>query len=290
MRRGLIVITVFALAGVGGAQQGSGNTPLALSSPSLPPSSEQQLFKLLNLERQHAGVPLLVWDSHLADAAQTHAEKMARAGDISHRFAGESNLTERASDAGALFKSVAENVALANNPEEIHLALMNSPGHRANILNPQYNAVGIGAVEVKAELYVTEDFAQVVPAYSVDQFRQGVVAAFNQLRQARGVRAISAQGDARLDQAACSGRLDPGSVLTGQSGAASVTSFTAVQPWDLPSPMEKSAADSTLQRMSLGVCFRPDPANSFAQFWVVAVFFATRQSQGATPPLLPLTR
>jgi hypothetical protein len=40
--------------------------------------------------------------------------------------------------------------------------------------------------------------------------------------------------------------------------------------------------------MSLGVCFRPDPANNFAQFWVIAVFFPVRQSgQNSTGPILP---
>jgi uncharacterized protein YkwD len=284
MKTGLIAIAAFLLAGACAAQPGAGPAPA-------PPSPAQQLFKLLNLEREHAGLGLLEWDARLAEAARIHAQKMARAGDISHRFAGEPDLSQRAGTAGALFKSVAENVALAGTPEEIHLALMNSPGHRANILNSQYNAVGIGVAEVKDELYVTEDFAQVVPAYSAEQFRRAVIEAFNKMRQARGVRAIFARGDTRLDQVACSGKLDPGSVLAEQSGAASATVFTAVQPWDLPSPMEKSAADSTLQRMNLGVCFRPDPANSFAQFWVVAVFFATRQpGESSTGQILPATR
>lgn len=281
-----IAIAVFVLASAGAAQV----------TPPLPPvqSPEQQILNLLNLERKHAGRQLLQWDSHLADAARAHAQKMARAEDISHQFPGEVDLTQRAGNAGALFSAVAENVAVAGTPEEIHLALMNSPGHRANILNPEYNAVGIGVYQVKNELYVTEDFALVVPAYSAQQFREGVVTAFNRLRQARGVRAIAARGDAKLDQAACSGRLDPESALANQPGAASATTFTAVQPWELPAPMEKSAVDSTLQRMALGVCFHPDPGGSFAQFWVIAVFFpggpSGTGSNNSTGSILPATR
>jgi uncharacterized protein YkwD len=275
-----MVFAVFVLAGACAAQSAPG---------SLPPSPEQQLFRLLSLERHHHGLGLLEWNDHLAEAARVHAQKMARAGDISHRFSGEPDLSQRAGAAGALFKAVAENVALAGTPEEIHLALMNSPGHRANILNAQYNAVGVGVVQVKDELFVTEDFAQVVPSYSADQFRQGVVEAFNKLRRARGIRAIASRSDTRLDQAACSGRLDPGSALAELPGASSATTFTAVEPGDLPAEMQKSAADSTLQRMSLGVCFRPNPANSFAEFWVVAVFFSPHQER-TTGPLLPVTR
>lgn len=282
MTRGLTLIAAFLLAGTCAAQPASAPAPV---------SPEVQLFKLLNMERQHHRLGLLQWDSRLADAARVHAQKMARAGDISHRFAGEPDLTERARRTGALFKAVAENVALAGTPEEIHLALMNSPGHRANILNPDYNAVGVGVTQVNNELFVTEDFAQVVPNYSAEQFRQGIVDAINKVRQARGLRAMPARGDARLDQAACLAKLDPGSVLADQPGASSATAFSAVQPWDLPSDVEKSAADSSLQRMSLGICFHPDPANNFAQFWVVAVFFPNQRSgQGSTGSILPVTR
>lgn len=282
MKRGLTMIAAFVLAGTCGAQ------PVAAPASISP---EQQLFKLLNIERQHHRLGLLQWDSHLADAARLHTQKMARSGDISHRYAGEPELAERARRTGILFKAVAENVALAGTPEEIHLALMNSPGHRANILNPEYNAVGVGVTQVDNELFVTEDFAQVVPNYSAEQFREGVVDAFNKVRRARGLRAIAARSDSRLDQAACSAKLDPGSVLAEQPGATSATAFTAVQPWDLPSDVEKSATDSTLQRMSLGICFRPDPANNFAQFWVVAVFFPNpRSGQGSSGQILPVTR
>ena len=279
MRFGLTIIAACMLVAVCAAQP----APLAASL-----SPEQQLFKLLNLERQHHGQRLLEWDSRLAKAASIHAQKMALVGYISHRYPGEPDLKQRAVSAGALFKAVAENVALASTPEEIHIALMNSPGHRANILNPEYNAVGVGAVEVNHELYVTEDFAQVVPAYSADQFRQGIVDAFNNLRQARRMRAISARGDKRLDQVACSRNLDLGPVLAEQPGAASAITFNAAQPWDLPAEIQKSAVDSTLQRMNLGVCFRPDPANNLAPFWVIAVFFPGRQSgQSSTGPILP---
>ena len=282
MRRGLTIMAVCMLAGLCAAQPAP--SPVALSA-------EQQLFKLLNLERQHHRLSLLQWDPRLAEAARIHAQKMARAGDISHRFPGEPDVTERARRKGALFKAIAENVALAGTPEEIHLALMNSPGHRANILNPEYNAVGVGVVQAGNELYVTEDFALAVPEYSADEFRQGVVDAFNKLRQARHVRAISAQGDKRLDQAACSGIPDLGPALAQQPGATTAITFTAERPSDLPSEIQKSVADSTLQRMSLGVCFRPDPANNFAQFSVLAVFFPGRQpGASSTGPILPARR
>lgn len=263
MKRTILAIAVLALVARGAAQ-----APAGYALP-----ADQQLFKLLNMVRQNARVPALQWDSRLAEAAHAHAQKLAGHNDLSHRYPGEPDLTQRVRATGALVSAVAENIAVAGEPEEVHLALMNSPGHRANILNPQYNAVGIGAVRIDNQLYVTEDFARVVPAYSGQQFRDGVVAAVNRLRQSKGVHAIEAHPDAQLDRAACSGRSDPAAALQGLPGATRVMIFTATSPGDLPPPMEKAASDAMLRRMSIGVCFRPDVSNSFAKFWVVAVFF-----------------
>lgn len=99
-----MAIVALALAATCAAQQDRGPARSPTGTVPSPPAPEQQLFKLLNLERQHAGVSLLEWNPNLADAAQTHAQKMARAGDISHRFNGEPELTQRASDAGTLLR------------------------------------------------------------------------------------------------------------------------------------------------------------------------------------------
>ncbi|HEY6305577.1 MAG TPA: CAP domain-containing protein [Candidatus Angelobacter sp.] len=263
MKRIGIPIAVQALVLVGAAQ--------APSVPSLSP--EQQLFKLLNMVRANAGVQTLQWDPKVAQAALAHAQKLAEHADLSHRFAGELELDQRLGATGVRFNAVAENVALADTVEEAHLALMNSPGHRANIMNPQYNAVGIAVVQRNRSLYVTQDFARLLPTYSEQQFRDAIVAEFNRLRQVHRSGPIDTRPDPRLDQEACSGKLDPGEVLQGLTGATRAAVFSATQPVDLPPPMDQAAADFTLRRMNIGVCFRADTKDGFSKFWVVAAFF-----------------
>ncbi len=266
MKRIVIAIAVQALALMGVAQ--------APPVPVLPP--EQQLLKLLNMERENAGVPDLRWDAKLAQAALAHSLQLADHATLSHQFAGEPELDRRVGATGARFNSVAENVALADTVELAHWALMNSPGHRANIMNPKYNSVGIGVEQRNGSLYVTQDFARVIPAYSEAQFRDAVVAAFNRLRQAHRSGPIDSHPDPRLDQEACSWKPDPGQILQGMPGATRAAVFSATQPDELPAPMDRAAADLNVRRMNIGVCFQQDANDGFAKFWVVAAFYPTK--------------
>jgi uncharacterized protein YkwD len=262
MKRLGIMIVVQTLALMGAAQ------PPAV--PTLSP--EQQIFKLINMERENAGLQALQWDRNVAQAALAHARQLADHAELAHRFDGEPELDQRVGATGVRFNAVAENVAVANTAEEAHLALMNSPGHRANILNPAYNAGGIAVVQRNKSLYVTEDFARLLPTYSQQQFRDELVAAFNRLRKAHRSGPIDSRADAWLDHEACFGKPHPRDILQGLSGATRATVFTATLPDDLPPPMDQAAADFTLRRMNIGVCLRQD-TNGFAKFWVVAAFF-----------------
>jgi uncharacterized protein YkwD len=257
-----IVWPVLALAGMAQAPEA--------------PSPEQQLLSLLNMERQHAHLTVFQWDAHLAQAAQAHAHELAAHGDLSHQFPGEADLTERVAVTGARFNAAAENVAVADDVEEVHLALMASSGHRANIMNPEYNAVGIAAARVGSRIYVTEDFGRVFPVYSPQQFRDGVVAAFNQIRRSRRLGLIDSNPDPALDAQACKGDGDPRLVLQGFSSATRATMFTAFQPSDLPATMRQAANDVSLRRMNIGVCFRSDPHTKVGKFWVLVAFFQTK--------------
>jgi Cysteine-rich secretory protein family len=265
MKRTLLAILLGASAGAAGVQ-----APPDAASP------EQQLFRLVNHVRQGAGLEKLRWDSKLANAAQFHSQELAAHQNLSHQFPGEPQLTERLSVTGVRFSAAAENVALADTAEEAHLGFMSSPGHRANIMSAEYNAIGIAVVELNKRLYVTEDFGRVVPNYSADQFREGVIAAFNRLRRSHRMMAIESHADPRLDANACTGDQDPRILLEGFSGPARATIFSANQPNDLPPTMDHAAADISLRRMNIGVCLRPDPQTKAAKFWVVVAFYATK--------------
>ena len=77
--------------------------------------AELTLFQLANQRRAEQGIPPLAWDSALARAARGHAERMSREqGEPQHQYSGEPDLPARASQAGAHFSKVSENVAAAN--------------------------------------------------------------------------------------------------------------------------------------------------------------------------------
>ena len=82
--------------------------------------------------------------------------------ELSHQYPGEADLVTRAGQQGAHFRSVAENVALGPTPQAIEQEWMHSAPHRANILDPQMNAIGIGIVKKGGSYYAVEDFADSV--------------------------------------------------------------------------------------------------------------------------------
>ncbi len=131
--------------------------------------AEQYLFTAANAERAQRGLPELRWDNTLYRAAQGHAEEMAERASISHQYPGEAELAVRAKQSGARFSLVSENVAEAPSAVRIHDAWMNSPGHRANLLDPKVDSIGISVVRRDGQLYAVQDFDRSVARLSYDE-------------------------------------------------------------------------------------------------------------------------
>jgi uncharacterized protein YkwD len=244
----------------------------SVSARSAPSPLEQRLLALVNHEREHAGSSKLAWNDRLASAALAHSKLLADHQGLSHQFAGEPTLEQRLSATGARFDAVAENVAEAPDVEAAHKGLMASPGHRANILDRNANAVGISIVQRGSQLFVTQDFAHVVLSYSEQQFRDAVVADVNQTRRAQGMRAVNVATDPKLRTAACAQGANADKIIGDLPGAAGLVVFSASDPGALPDDLRKAALDKTLARMSIGVCLQPGDTAGFSKFWVVAAF------------------
>jgi uncharacterized protein YkwD len=238
-----------------------------------PSQREQQLFDLVNREREKAGLAKLEWSDRLANAALYHSRQMSEHQDLSHQFAGEPPVQERVGVTGLRFNSVAENVAEAPDVETAHRGLMQSPGHRANILHQDYNAVGIAIVEHGHQLFVTQDFAHTLVSYSEKQFRDAVVTGFNQARRARSLPPVDVIVDPRLRKSACAQDLNTDKVIQNLPGAAGLFVFSLSVPDSLPDDLRKFAADKTVERMNIGVCLQSGGKTGFSRFWVVAAFF-----------------
>jgi uncharacterized protein YkwD len=123
-------------------------------------TAEQQLFQAINRERAANGLPPLKWDEALANAARQHAEAMAAQRSISHGFPGEPSLPSRASRAGARFSWLSENVAAGSNAENISEQWMQSPNHRANLLDADMDTIGAGAAERNGVVFAVADFCK----------------------------------------------------------------------------------------------------------------------------------
>jgi uncharacterized protein YkwD len=145
------VLTVLALgcAIAVAAQSGSNST-----------EAELRLLNSVNHARKEQGLPGLHWNNELAVAARKHAGVMAQHGAAEHGFPGEPGLAARASREGAKFRWLSENVCEGVRVETIEEQFMNSPAHRANILDSDMDSIGIGVAERNGEFFAVEDFAK----------------------------------------------------------------------------------------------------------------------------------
>lgn len=238
---------------------------------------EQKLFNLINQERKKAGLAQFQWDYHLAESARTHTQLMAERKVLTHQFANELALGERLGATGARFDGAAENVAqgdvAGDTVTNLHSSLMNSPEHRGNILHSKYNAVGLAIISRAGEMYVTEDFAHILPAYSEAQFRNAVIAAFNRARQASSLPPMIVLNDPQIHDLACAQHDEPQIPQAFFPTALDKVVFTSSDPDKLPSSMQKAVLDPALHHLSLGACFHPDKQHGYANFWVIAAFY-----------------
>ena len=109
-------------------------------------SFAEQVICLTNQERAKAGVPALAPDPALARAAQAHSEDMASNNYFGHNSSDGRSPWDRfaAADYSPLYYG-GENVAAGQRtPTEVVAAWMNSEGHRANLLSPNYHHIGVG--------------------------------------------------------------------------------------------------------------------------------------------------
>lgn len=109
-------------------------------------SAEERMLQLVNEERAAVGLQPLVMDPALVEVARAHSGDMFRNGYFSHQSPTTGSPFDRINAAGIEYVTAGENLALAPTLDVAHQGLMDSPGHRANILEPSFGRVGIGAI------------------------------------------------------------------------------------------------------------------------------------------------
>lgn len=119
------------------------------------------LLLLSNEVRAAEDLPALTEDAGLAQAARKHAEELARRGVLSHESEQADLRTpaQRVARAGVALVEVAENVAMIEGPDVAERTVegwLESPGHRENLLDPDYDQVGHGVAEGSDATYVVQ--------------------------------------------------------------------------------------------------------------------------------------
>ncbi|GLZ53290.1 CAP domain-containing protein [Actinomycetospora sp. NBRC 106378] len=115
-----------------------------------------QVFALTNQYRQQAGCKALIRNSYAEKAAQGHADWMNSTGTFSHTGANGSSFVDRMKAAGYPSPG-GENIAYGQkDAQAVMTAWMNSPGHRANILNCTFTRIGLGLAGTRN--YWVQDF------------------------------------------------------------------------------------------------------------------------------------
>lgn len=232
---------------------------------SVVPAAGEQLMALANQARARAGVVRLQWDEKLAEAARQHCLRMAAEGPIAHRYGGEPDMATRASQAGAHFDVIEENVAVGPSPSEIHEEWMESPGHRANLLSNDVNRVGIAVVAARGVLYAVADYSHGVQSLDEGQVEARVA---NLIRNS-GVTVLADHAQARAACAtdrgvpAARGGLQPMFVMRWQDADLS----------ELPRALAQKLASKQYSQAEVGSCPAQNLEGDFTAYRVAVLLY-----------------
>jgi uncharacterized protein YkwD len=237
----------------------------------------KQLVELINQERVREGLPPLAVDERLMQAARKHTELLAKHQGLSHQFAEEQPLQARFTDENLRSDRQGENVATEADVAGAHEVLMNSPRHRANILNPKYNAVGVAVMQSGEQLYVTEDFAHRLPDYSdleADAVLHKVITTFV---KTNGSPAPVRKPQPDLQEMACHmaviDALDTGTPRNSIVGVHRVVAWAATDLEQLPDGVKALLSQPLNNGYSLGVCFAASATHPGGIYWISMVTY-----------------
>jgi uncharacterized protein YkwD len=118
-----------------------------VSNPTIDSESEDIMLDLVNKERRERGLSELTMDPALRDLAREYSKILFQRGFFSHYTPEGKSPFDRMDEAQIVYQNAGENLALAPSVQLSHQGLMNSPGHKANILSEDYHKVGIGVMD-----------------------------------------------------------------------------------------------------------------------------------------------
>lgn len=238
-----------------GSYAGSGNLQ----------AEARKIYALANEARTQAGVGRLDWDPALAAAALAHCERMAQEGPIAHQYNGEADLTTRTAQAGAHFSLIEENVAVGPTADAIHDAWMHSQGHRANLLRPDVDRVGVAVVAARGVLYAVADYSRGVEPLNAAQVEARVAALVH-------VSGVAILRDPSVARAACA--TDEG-MPRGESGEVPrfVMRWQSGDLTELPKALVDRLASGNYRQAAVGSCPAQIAEGSFTAYRVAVILY-----------------
>jgi len=121
--------------------------PATPTAPTTIGTYEQQVVDLVNKERAAVGLPALKVNTKLSGVAEKKAEDMRDGNYFSHTSPTYGSPFDMMKQFGISYSSAGENIAKGQRtPADVMNGWMNSPGHKANILNSSYTEIGVGYV------------------------------------------------------------------------------------------------------------------------------------------------
>jgi len=122
-------------------------------------TAEKTAFDLLNADRASNGLQPLKLNSQLTVLGEDYAQDMINRNFFAHTNPEGQSPFDRMKQAGISYSTAGENIAINNNVTTAEQAFMNSPGHKANILNTSYTEVGIGVrYDTNGSAHVVQEF------------------------------------------------------------------------------------------------------------------------------------
>jgi len=223
---------------------------------------ELSLFQRTNQARAQQGLTPLQWDDALAGAARAHAALVVHYRQLAHRYPSEDDLAARVAQTGAHFQAVAENIAMGPSVESIQRQWMESQPHRANILDPNLNAIGFAVVRRGDFLYAVADFDRSVPGLTYDEVEQAV----GKLLAERGIQPTGPREDARQTCEMTHG-------AAGGSNPSFIMRWQNSDLTQLPSVLEERLASGQYKTASVGACPSANAQLGFTTYRVAVLLY-----------------
>jgi len=223
---------------------------------------EQALLQLANQARAQHHLPPLTWDNALAIAARNHLRWVIRnPGELRHQYPGEPDLVARGGNAGARFSTISENIAAhGQTPADLHNIWMTTPVHRANLLDPKLNVVGIAVGENQGLLFAVQDFGRDVPALTPESVEHQLA----KLLQAQGFPPAPSNQDARKT---CT-------MSQGQAGTPKlVIQWEGSDISQLPDAVLQNLDKTRYKTAAVGACPGRQPNQQFTTYHIAVLLY-----------------